>query len=112
MRLLELVAVTILEVVVGVFTGHAREAWASVRAVLGAIPRFPTLLARRGAIAKLRRVSDAEVHDLQSHGSNRLASFRRARDTQLVIGVDGGAVPPMGGRPPSSGAGASARWRR
>ena len=60
------------KLVVGVFTGHAREAWASVRAVVGAIPRFPTLLARRGAIAKLRQVSDAEVHDLQSHGSNRL----------------------------------------
>ena len=56
--------------------------------LVGAIPRFPTLLARRGAIAKLRQVSDAEVHDLQSHGSNRLASFRRARETQLVIGVD------------------------
>jgi GT2 family glycosyltransferase len=87
-RLLELVVLTIVEVVVGVFSGHAREAWASVRALLGAIPRFPTLLARRGAIAKLRQVSDAEVHDLQSHGSNRLASFRRARDTQLVIGIE------------------------
>jgi GT2 family glycosyltransferase len=87
-RLIELVVETILVVVVGVFTGHAREAWASVRAAIGAIPRFPTLLARRGVIAKLRRVSDAEVHDLQSRGSNRLASFRRTRDTQLVIGVD------------------------
>ena len=87
-RLLELVVLTVAEVVVGVFTGHAREAWATVRALVGAIPRFPTLLARRGAIAKLRQISDAEVHDLQSHGSNRLASFRRARDTQLVIGVD------------------------
>ena len=88
LRLFELVALTIVEAVVGVFTGHAREAWASVRALVGAIPRFPTLLARRGAIAKLRQVSDAEVHVLQSHGSNRLASFRRARETQLVIGVD------------------------
>jgi GT2 family glycosyltransferase len=87
-RLLEIVALTIIEVVVGVFTGHARQAWASLRALLGAIPRFPTLLARRGAIAKLRSVSDAEVHDLQSHGSNRLASFRRAHDTQLVIGIE------------------------
>jgi GT2 family glycosyltransferase len=87
-RLLELVALAVVELVVGLFSGHARQAWASLRALLGAIPRFPTLLARRGAIAKLRRVSDAEVHDLQSRGSNRLASFRRAHDTQLVIGVD------------------------
>jgi GT2 family glycosyltransferase len=87
-RLVELVGLTIVELVVGVFSGHAREAWASVRAAVGAIPRFPTLLARRGAIAKLRRVSDTEVHDLQSRGSNRLTSFRRTRDTQLVIGID------------------------
>jgi GT2 family glycosyltransferase len=94
-RLLELVGVTLVEAVTGVFSGHARDAWASVRALLGAIPRFPTLLARRGAIAKLRRVSDSEVHDLQSRGSNRLASFRRAHDTQLVIGIEdkgGGAT--------------------
>ncbi len=111
-RLLELVVLTIVEVVVGVFTGHAREAWASVRALLGAIPRFPTLLARRGAIAKLRRISDAEVHDLQSHGSNRLASFRRARDTQLVIGVDERGDRWQWERRPSFDAGVSARWHR
>jgi GT2 family glycosyltransferase len=106
LRLLELVAVTVLEVIVGVFTGHAREAWASVRAVLGAIPRFPTLLARRGAIAKLRQRSDDDAHSHQSHGSNRLASFRRAHDTQLVIGVEGRGV--------ADGGGATAvvrRWR-
>jgi GT2 family glycosyltransferase len=87
-RLLESVLLAFVELVVGVFTGHAREGWASVRALLGALPRFPTLLARRGSIAKLRRVGDAEVHHLQSHGSNRLASFRRSRDTQVVIGLD------------------------
>ena len=87
-RLFEIAALTVIELVVGVFTGHARQAWASARAVIGAVPRFPTLLARRGAIAKLRRVSDTEVHDLQSPGSNRLASFHRARDTQLLIGVE------------------------
>ena len=97
-RLLELVGLTVVEVVVGVFSGHAREAWASLRALLGAIPRFPTLLARRGTIAKHRRISDAEVHGLQSHGSNRLASFRRDRDTQLVIGVEERASSDSAGR--------------
>jgi GT2 family glycosyltransferase len=87
-RLLELVGLTLVELVVGVFTGHAKEAWASLRALVGAVPRFPTLLARRGTIAKIREVSDTEVHGLQTHGSNRLASFRRARETQLLIGVD------------------------
>jgi GT2 family glycosyltransferase len=88
LRLVELVALTILEFGVGLFTGHVREAWSALRALLASIPRFPTLLARRGTIAKLRRVSDAEVHDLQSRGSNRLRSFRRSRDTQLFIGVE------------------------
>jgi GT2 family glycosyltransferase len=87
-RTLELVALTLVELVAGLFTGHLRDAWASLRALVGSIPRFPTLLARRGTIAKLRRVSDADVHDLQSHGSNQLSSFRRAHESQLVIGVE------------------------
>ena len=59
----------------------------SVRALVGAIPRFPTLLARRGAIAKLRQVSDAEVHVLHRRQQPPRV-FPRARETQLVIGVD------------------------
>ena len=74
--------------VFGIFAGRFGEAWASVRAAVGSIARFPTLLARRGAIAKIRNVSDAEVHDLQSRGSNRLRSFGRARDVQMFIGVE------------------------
>ncbi len=88
LRLVELVGLTIVELVFGVFAGHFGEAWASVRAALGSIARFPTLLARRGAIAKIRNVGDAEVHDLQSRGSNRLRSFGRARDVQMLIGVE------------------------
>lgn len=88
LRLVELLGVTLLEVVLGVFTGRFGDAWASVRAVVGSVARFPTLLARRGAIAKLRNVGDDEVHDLQSRGSSRLRSFGRARDTQMFIGVE------------------------
>lgn len=87
-RLLELIGVTLLEVVFGVVTGRFGDAWASVRAIVGSLPRVPTLLARRGSVAKVRNVSDAEVHDLQSRGSNRLRSFGRARDTQMFIGVE------------------------
>ena len=88
LRLVELVGVTIVEIVLGVFTGRFGDAWASVRALVGSLARFPTLLARRGAIAKIRNVSDTEVHDLQSRGSNRLRSFGRARDTQMFIGLE------------------------
>lgn len=87
-RLLELVGLTLVELVFGLFAGRLGEAWASLRAAVGSIARFPTLLARRGAIAKIRNVSDAEVHDLQTRGSNRLRSFGRARDVQMFIGVE------------------------
>jgi GT2 family glycosyltransferase len=88
LRLVELIGLTLVEMVFGIFAGRFGEAWASVRAAVGSIARFPTLLARRGAIAKIRNVSDAEVHGLQSRGSNRLRSFGRARDVQMFIGVE------------------------
>ncbi|CAN5592665.1 glycosyltransferase [soil metagenome] len=87
-RLAQLIALTGAELVLGLFNGRVGEAWASTRALIGAIPRFPTLLARRGAIAKLRNVSDAEVHGLQSSGSNQLRAIVRNRDTRMFIGVD------------------------
>ena len=83
-RLLELIGVTLVEFVLGVFTGRVREGWASLRALVGAIPRFPTLLARRGAIAKIRRVGDSEIRELQSHGSNALRLFGRAPRVTVV----------------------------
>lgn len=87
LRMLELIGLTIVEVVLGVFAGRFSEAWAAVRALVGAVPRVPTYLARRGSIAKQRRVSDHEVHGLQSRGSNRLRSFVRAREMRTFIGV-------------------------
>lgn len=88
LRLVELVGLTLLEVVFGLFAGRFGQAWASLRAVVGSVARFPTLLARRGAVAKIRNLSDAEVHGLQLRGSNALRSFGRARDIQMFIGVE------------------------
>ena len=56
--------------------------------MIGLIPRLPAVLARRGAIAKIRQVGDAEVLPLQERGSARLTSFRRSRDTATYIGVE------------------------
>ena len=78
---------TVVELVVGLFTGRLGEAWASTRAFVGLLPRTPALLARRRAIAS-RRVDDAEILDLQNRGSARLTSYRRARDTETYIGTD------------------------
>ena len=86
-RSLELAVLTVVELVVGLFTGRFGEAWASLRAFVGLLPRTPALLARRGTIAKLRRVDDAEVLSLQSRGSARLTAYRRARDTETYVGA-------------------------
>jgi len=87
-RSVEMVLLTGAELVIGAFTGRLSEAWASVRGLFGLIPRTPALLARRGAIAKTRRVGDDEIHDLQNRGSARLTSFRRGRDTETYIGAE------------------------
>ncbi len=87
-RSLEMAALTLVELVVGVFTARIGEAWSSLRAFVGLVPRTPALLARRGAVAKIRRVGDDEIIRLQNRGSARLTSYRRARDTETFIGLD------------------------
>ena len=88
LRSLEMVVLTVAELVVGAFTGRLGEAWSSVRAMIGLVPRLPAVLSRRGAIAKLRQVGDAEILPLQERGSARLTSFRRSRDTATYIGAE------------------------
>ncbi|MET0145968.1 MAG: glycosyltransferase [Ilumatobacteraceae bacterium] len=87
-RSLELALLTVAELVIGLFTGRFGEAWASARALVGLLPRTPTLIARRRTIGKLRRVADTEILDLQNRGSARLTSYRRARDTATYIGTE------------------------
>ncbi len=87
-RSLEMVFLTLAELVVGLFTGRFGEAWASLRALLGLVPRTPGLLARRSTVSKLRRVTDDEIVHLQNRGSARLTSYRRARDTETYVGLD------------------------
>jgi GT2 family glycosyltransferase len=85
-RSLELAVLTVTELFVGLFTARLGEAWASLRAFVGLVPRTPSLLARRSAVAKLRRVDDSEILRLQIRGSARLTRYRRARDTETYIG--------------------------
>ncbi len=88
----ELVLLTFVEMVVGVFTGRVREAGSSLRALFGLIPRTGQLLARRRRLAPLRRVPDREVHGLQVRGSARLASYLRSREyANLVVDHSGHA---------------------
>lgn len=87
-RLLELVILTLAELVVGLFTGRFRTAVASTGALIGLIFRVPSIVSRRRAISGLRRVPEREVLGLQERGSARLSSFLRSRDTATYVAAD------------------------
>ena len=88
LRSLELVLLTVSELFIGLFTARLGEAWSSLRALIGLVPRSPALLARRRTIARLRRVDDSEILGLLNRGSARLTRYRRAHDTETYIGAD------------------------
>lgn len=87
LRMLELIVLTMLELVVGMFTGRFREGLASLRALFGLVPRVPAVTARRRSVAPLRRVPEREVLGLQQRGSARLTSFLRTRETATYVGA-------------------------
>ena len=79
-RLLELLVLTVAELVVGIFTGRFREAFASLRGLVGLVPRAGSIVARRRAVAKQRQVPEREIVGLQEPGSSRLSNFLRDRE--------------------------------
>ncbi|NQY55341.1 MAG: glycosyltransferase family 2 protein [Ilumatobacteraceae bacterium] len=87
-RSLELVLLTVVELVVGLFTGRLGEAWASLRAVIGLIPRTPAILSRRRTVREVRRVPEREISGLQVRGSVRLSAYLRTRETTTFVGAD------------------------
>ncbi len=84
--IIQLVLVTISELVVGVFSGKPREAWASLRAMLGLVPRLPGILVRRREVRTLRLVPDGEIAGLQLRGSARVSAYLRSRDMRPTRG--------------------------
>lgn len=85
-RSIELVLLTLTELVVGLFTARFGQAWNSFRALGGLVPRTPSLLARRRQIKPIRRVPEREVYSLQEGGSARLNSYLRSRETATYVG--------------------------
>ena len=77
--LAQLAVVSIVETVVGLFTGRSREGLASLYALLGLPARLVGVFARRREVRPLRAVPEREVARLQVRGSARLASFLRHR---------------------------------
>ena len=85
-RSIEMVLLTLTELVVGLFTARFGQAWNSFRALIGLIPRTPALLARRREVKPIRRVPEREVYSLQERGSARLNSYLRSRETATYVG--------------------------
>ena len=77
---IQLTFVTLSELIVGVFSGKPREAWASLRAMVGLIPRLPGVFVRRREVRSLRLVPDGEIAGLQLRGSARVSAYLRSRD--------------------------------
>jgi GT2 family glycosyltransferase len=86
-RSVQLVVLTMLELVVGLFTGRFNDALASLRAMIGLIPKTPALVARRRVVSGHRAVPEREVLGLQLRGSARLTSYIRGRETTTYIGA-------------------------
>lgn len=87
-RLVELVLLTLGELVIGAFTGRVRPALSSLRALVGLVPRLPAVLKRRREVRALRQVPEREVLGLQERGSARLSSYLRHRQTATFVGAD------------------------
>ena len=87
-RSIQMVLVTLVELVVGLFSGRFGEALASVRALVGLVPRSGSIVARRRAIRGQRVVPEREVLGLQDPGSSRLNSYLRGRDMATFVGAD------------------------
>ena len=85
-RLFEMVLLTLTELVVGLFTARFGQAWNSLRALVGLVPRTPSLIARRREVKSIRRVPEREVYSLQERGSARLNSYLRSRETATYVG--------------------------
>ena len=84
-RSVQIVLLTVVELIVGLFTGRFGEALSSLRALFGLIPRSFSLYARRRAIRGQRSVPEREVLGLQVRGSARIASYLRGRETTTYV---------------------------
>lgn len=87
-RSVQLVMLTFVELVVGLFTGRFGEALSSLRALVALVPRTPSIVARRRAIRGQRVVHEREVLSLQDRGSSRLNSYLRGKETATFVGAD------------------------
>jgi GT2 family glycosyltransferase len=88
LRWFEMFLVSLVEVVVGMFTGRSVPARLTLGALLAAPVRLGSILRRRRALAAMRAVTEEEVLGLQNRGSSRLSAYLRSRDTTRLATGD------------------------
>lgn len=79
-RLPLLVVRSVVELIVGIFSGRPAEGRANIVALVGLVPAIPSIAARRRSVRPLRTVPDHEIADLQTGANSRRAAHRRRRE--------------------------------
>ena len=79
LTVLRLLVQSVMDTVLGLFTGQQRRGLAGLRAVGALVVDAPMLVARRRRLRQLRRVPSGEVTSLQLRSSARLAAYARHR---------------------------------
>jgi GT2 family glycosyltransferase len=87
-RTIQMALLTLVELVVGLFTGRFAEAIASLRALVGLAPRALPIARRRREIRGQRAVPEREILGLQDRGSSRLTSYLRGKETTTFVGAE------------------------
>lgn len=77
--MIQLFVTSLIETIVGVFTGGLRRSIATLRASIAVLLDARYIVRRRGEVRPIRRIAASEIHFLQVRGSARFTSFLRHR---------------------------------
>lgn len=88
--MVQLFVTSLIESIIGIFTGGLRRSMATLRAVVAVLLDAQYIVRRRSEVRPYRRISAGEIHDLQVRGSARFTSFLRHRRAvvQRQVNVD------------------------
>lgn len=88
LRMLEIWAIAMISLMVGLFGGRTMSGAASLRGLLALGPRLGTVFAERRRIARVRLVPEAVVSAMQHSGSARWKRFLQHRHITTYVSVD------------------------
>lgn len=77
--MVQLFVTSLIETIVGIFTGGLRRSLAILRASVAVLLDTRYIVERRSEVRPYRRIANSEIHDLQVRGSARFTNFLRHR---------------------------------